>query len=349
MTRWTLLEAALWIEAIALAGALALLFGHAVRMRVQRRRYADRLERARRAFYSAVRSGRPSRGELADLRGLPPRQRKRLFLELLPSLAGSTRAQLGVLAQEVGLREMAERMTESRRWWRRLHGLRLLGVMGAAGPVLPRMLRDRHRDVRAEAVEAASAHATPEIIEGLIALLDEPGPHHPFLLRDTLIRIGPPVVEPLARYLSGHVGQDTYAALEVAAGLPAPPFAAPALRLCRDPLAGARARAATLAGALGGEESVGVLQYLLHDGDAEVRAAAAGALCRLGHWPSAPAIAALLRDPAWAVRRAAALALRALGSPGQLYLRGALRSEDRFAADMARQTLEMPDWLAESA
>ncbi|HWK89717.1 MAG TPA: hypothetical protein VNP72_06965, partial [Longimicrobium sp.] len=92
MTRWILLEAALWTEAALLLASLAVLFGHAAWMRAQTRRYRDRLERGRRAFHNAVRTGRPTRGDLAELRALPPRQRKRLFLELLPSLAGSTRA-----------------------------------------------------------------------------------------------------------------------------------------------------------------------------------------------------------------------------------------------------------------
>ena len=60
----------------------------------------------------------------------------------------------------------------------------------------------------------------------------------------------------------------------------------------------------------------------------------------LGHWPSSPLLADSLGDPAWEVRRAAGLALDRLGGPGQLYLRRALDSTDRFARDMARQVLD---------
>jgi HEAT repeat protein len=82
---------------------------------------------------------------------------------------------------------------------------------------------------------------------------------------------------------------------------------------------------------------------MLDDPEPSVRAAAAVALGRLGHWPAAPAIAARLRDPVWVVRRDAALALRGLGPAGELLLERALRDEDGFARDMARQTLDLPE------
>jgi hypothetical protein len=43
------------------------------------------------------------------------------------------------------------------------------------------------------------------------------------------------------------------------------------------------------------------------------------------------------------VRRRSGLALIAMGAPGVLALRGALDDEDRFARDMARQLLDLPD------
>ena len=66
-------------------------------------------------------------------------------------------------------------------------------------------------------------------------------------------------------------------------------------------------------------------------------------LGRIGHWPAAPALAKRLQDPAWLVRRNAALALRSLGAPGELLLGRALREDDRFARDIARQTLDLPE------
>jgi HEAT repeat protein len=104
-----------------------------------------------------------------------------------------------------------------------------------------------------------------------------------------------------------------------------------------------RAWAVRLVGAVGGDENATAVMQRLEDPAEQVRAAAALALGRLGHWPAAPALAARLSDPSWEVRRNAALALRVLGPAGELLLGRALRDEDRFARDMARQTLDLPE------
>jgi hypothetical protein len=48
-------------------------------------------------------------------------------------------------------------------------------------------------------------------------------------------------------------------------------------------------------------------------------------------------------NPPWLVRRNAALALRSLGAAGELLLGRALREADRFAREIARQTLDLPE------
>jgi HEAT repeat protein len=96
-------------------------------------------------------------------------------------------------------------------------------------------------------------------------------------------------------------------------------------------------------GALGGERHAAAVVARLADPAAQVRAAAAVALGRLGHWPAATALAERLRDDDWQVRHDASLALRVLGPAGQLLLQRALRDEDAFARDMARQTLDLPE------
>jgi HEAT repeat protein len=103
-----------------------------------------------------------------------------------------------------------------------------------------------------------------------------------------------------------------------------------------------------LLGALGGGVGVDALLSLLDDAVDDVRAAAAWALGQLSHWPAAGGLAAHMRDPAWEVRRNAALALRRLGSPGIVLLRRALDSDDRYAADMAQQILDLPDTADEA-
>lgn len=342
-----LLRVALAALGFALAVCLVMIFGHGVWIAAWERRNAPKLERGRIALAGLVVRPRVGRADLALLRALPPRLQVRLFTELVPSLGGSQRRHLSALANEVGITAAAEARCYSRRWWRRLRGVRLLTAVGGGRNVVPNLFHDPHPAVRAEAAEWAGQHPTPAVIERLVGLLETPEAVGSWVLRDSLLRIGPDVVPPLARYLETHDGPAAVAAMEVAAGLADPRFAAVALRHCGDPDPRVRALAATLAGAIGGPELVREAEGLLRDPDASVRAAAATALGRLGHWPAAPELSRMLRDPAWTVRSHSALAMRRLGSPGLLLLRRALDDHDRFAADIARQVLDMPDTTAE--
>jgi HEAT repeat protein len=105
---------------------------------------------------------------------------------------------------------------------------------------------------------------------------------------------------------------------------------------------GVRTAAANLLGAIGGAESAARLIELVKDPDSLVRAAAAHGLGRMQHWPAAAQLAECLQDSTWRVRRDAGLALRALGAPGALFLRRALKGNDPFAADMSQQVLDLP-------
>lgn len=347
MTPRALVESALIAEIVILILSLTILFGHAWRAARRERRWRVPMERGRRALLEVVRTGRPPKADEQLLRTLPVRVQVRLFTELVPSISGQSREHLARLAHDIGLVPVAERMAQGRDWRDRLHGVRLLAAVGGGAAIVPRLLDDADPAVRAEAVEWAGSHPTPELIERLVRLLPRTDRYGSFVVRDSLLRVGADVVLPLARYLERHSGKNAEPALDVAAGVPDVRFASAAIRLCRDPLPHVRARAANLAGAVGSEEAVGVLQTLVQDEDPEVRAAAAAALGRLGHWPSASVIAPLLRDRAWIVRSQSALALRSLGSPGLLYLRKGLGDADPFAADISRQVLDLPDSSAQ--
>ena len=64
------------------------------------------------------------------------------------------------------------------------------------------------------------------------------------------------------------------------------------------------------------------------------------------YWQAGSLLAERLRDQRWRVRREAGLALRAIGAAGTLFLRKALKGDDRFAADMAQQVLDLPEAAA---
>jgi len=158
-------------------------------------------------------------------------------------------------------------------------------------------------------------------------------------VQDTLLRIGPPVIEPLAAHLGRVKSPEATIALRIALGMPDHRFVEAAVELANDPSAECRAAAAQVLGAVGGTAPLLVLESLLDDPAGRVRAAAALGLGMLQHWPASERLAAMLRDRDFEVRRGAALGLQRLGAAGELVLRKALTASDPFAADMARLVL----------
>ncbi|MGD8277844.1 MAG: HEAT repeat domain-containing protein, partial [Gemmatimonadota bacterium] len=276
------------------------------------------------------------------LRRLPPRLQVRLVLSLARSLDPTAATPIRRVAADIGLSQRAERLCGSRLWWRRLEGARLLSLLGGDTSELARLLRDPHPAVRRQAVEWAAEDPLPGMVDGLVALLRGPAGAELFSAQDALLRAGSVAVEPLAALLEAGAGPGTNAALRVAGALAHPRFTRPAVRLCAasDPVT--REAAADLLGSTGGEEGTVVLTAMLDDRDPGVRAAAARSLGRLQYWASAPKLAGRMRDTSWQVRRAAGLALRAVGPPGLLVLRRMQSDANNFAADMARQVLDLP-------
>jgi len=212
-------------------------------------------------------------------------------------------------------------------------------MFGAGQELLPSLLQDRSSWVRAQAAEWAADHHAPSVIESLLPLLDDPSGRCKFATKDSLLRMGKIVVDPLAQYISLRAGRSVETALEVAIGLCDPRLMDAASRLSHDETPRVRALAMAMLGTLGGDESVELLLKMLSDPVATVRVAAAHALGKLAHWPSAPNLAPLLHDTDWNVRKEASLALKACGAPGMLYLRRAASDDDMNASDMAQQIL----------
>jgi HEAT repeat protein len=328
---------------------IGFLFAHAFWIEWTSDRNEDLLAGARKTLANALnvsdRADATNEGHKA-LRSLPRRLQVRLLVGLARSLTGDQKLAIREMAVHAGVVARAERRLGSRLWWRRLHAARLLTVLGAGEDSMPRLMTDRDPVVRAQAGEWAADHPSAELIRSLLALLTDPDKLCRFTAENSLLRMGGLAVPALVDYLLSHAGVEVEAAMVVAAGLAEPRFIGPALPLCRDPVPDTRALAAGLLGQLGGGDAVGILAELLGDPDSAVRAAAARALGKLNHWPAAPALARALRDRAWDVRREAGLALRALGSPGILLLRSSVSDEDAFAADMARQVLDIPESAA---
>jgi HEAT repeat protein len=336
-----LLVVVLVVEAgFFLAGVLGLFACAAVRS-LGHRRTDHGTRRARELAREAVLGDSPAGPAGAALRELSHTHRRAVLMELAGSVGALARVR--ELADESGVTARAERWCCSRRWWRRLRGLRVLARVGVEPAALRRFLDDPHPAVRAAAADAAAHPVPPDVVSRLLGMLDDRDRSCRFAALAALVRAGREAVGDIREYLAAeHVAQPE-AGLAVATALAEPALLGPALRLSAAPETVVRRRAAALLARIGGDTVTERLEGLLTDPDAGVRAEAVHGLGELGHWPAAAYLADALRDPAWDVRAAAALALHRLGPVGRVYLRRATGADDRFAADIARQILAMPD------
>jgi hypothetical protein len=343
-----LVELALGLLSVLVVILLAIWSAHGLWKTWRARVVEPAVERARARLLQDLADGRIGPDTEAAVRSLSLNHQMGLLVRVGRQISGRQRSLLAGLARTTGLYRRAEADCASRRWSRRLRGADVLTLLGGGEPAMTPLLRDRTVYVRAQAAEWAVAHPSPTVLDGLLDLLDDADLGTRFAAADAVLRMGKPVVAPIAERLvrtpsSGDRQLHTRRLLEVAAGIRDPSFTAPALRLSRAEDPGVRVRAVELLGLVGGEYAVTRAGEMLDDPTAGVRAAAVRALGNLGYWPAAPDVGELLGDSSWEVRREAGLALRAMGSPGQLVLRRATRDGDRFAADMARLTLSLSD------
>ena len=329
------------IEAGALAVGFALLAGHGGWLAARDRHLAVRRSAARAGIVAAVVERPGEELAVALLQGLPSGERLQVFDDVQAGVGGAQRLALYELARRAGMLDRARRMCRSRRWKQRLRGARTYTLLGGGEQEMPRLFGDRHAVVRAEAATWGALHPGGETVSLLLELLGDEVTLCRFTVKDSLVRLGPAAVEPLAAFLASASGARAAAGLEVAAALRDPRLLEFAYRLVHDEQAPTRRRATELLGALGGARALTALLASLHDPASEVRAAAARALGRGRHWTAGGELSQAMRDNSWEVRRAAAMALRGLGAPGELLLRRMLTDEDRFASDMARLVLDL--------
>jgi HEAT repeats/HEAT repeat len=337
-----LLSVALALAALLLA-TLVLLVAHGTWRALSDARWRRPLAEARAALAHTADRLELTPGDAKALERLPDERRIDIFAELAQSVAGAPRSALAEAARELRVIDRAERLCGSRAWRRRLRGVRLLTTLGGGEDAVPPLLSDPRPEVRAQAAEWAAGHGSEDNVRRLTAMLGDPLGLARFTVMDSLIRLGASAVEPLRDAIAATRSEQAVAALRVGAAIGDPRLAPAARERLEDENPAVRAWAVRLVGAVGGDENAAAVVGRLEDHAEEVRAAAAVALGRLGHWPAAPALAARLSDASWLVRRNAALALRSLGPAGELLLGRALREDDRFARDIARQTLDLPE------
>jgi HEAT repeat protein len=331
-------------ECGALVVGFTLLIGHGVWTAARHGRLEPRRAAARDAIVAGLVERPDEALPLSVLDGLPASERRLMLGHPEPGITGQQRAALLDLADRAGVLSGAERCCRSRRWRRRLQGVRIYTLLGGGRETVPRLFADRRPEVRAEAATWAAEHPQPETVSQLVALLGDEATLCRFMVKDSLLRLGSAAVEPLDHFLStvSATGTAAAAGLEVAAALGDPRLLDAGFRSADSPDPRVRHRAVQLLGALGGEDAFQALVTCLDDPAPEVRAAAARALGAGRQWSAGASIAAALRDPSWEVRQEAGIALLRLGPAGELLLRRMLADGDSFARDMSQLMLDLP-------
>jgi HEAT repeat protein len=337
-----LLDIVMMIELALLILAVAVFFSHGLWLFLTEKRTLRELGAARDSLANLLNRAAINIEEIEALRQMPRDVQVAAFLEISRNLTGTGKDRLRFVAREVKLLDRTRKLCESPRWNRRLRGARLLARMDVADPIVEKLLADPNPAVRAQAAEWAAAHPSPTVIAAMLAMLADPATQARFAVQDAMLRMGSVITEPLAAFLETHSGLPAESGLRVAEALSETRFLPAGLKHSTAEDAGTRVAAANLLGAIGGAASAERLMELLKDPDSPVRAAAAHGLGRMHHWQAASQLAECLRDSTWQVRREAAFTLRALGAPGALFLRRALKGNDAFAADMAQQVLDLP-------
>ncbi len=337
-----LLRLALLGVGSVLAIMLGLLFGHSVWLAQSTLRSRHLLADGRRALSSLLDGDGADDANIARLRSVPRLLQIRLLAEAAIPLAGAHRDRLTVIFERLGVVEWAGRACGSHDWWKRLRAVRVLTLLRTGGEHVRPLVEDPHPLVRAQAIEWCAVQPDLAFVDSLLDHLGDASRLCRFTVQDTLLRIGTPIADPLRARLLEPESAGTLNALRVAAGIADPRFLEPALLHSVSPRAETRSAAATLLGAVAGEAAVARLVVLLGDADAGTRASSAIALGEMGQWTAAHAVASLLRDPAFPVRRAAGLSLRAMGSPGEIFLRRYRADPDPQAAGIAAQILDLP-------
>ena len=341
-----LLDIIMLIEVLLLALAVSVYFVHGLWLKITARRTQKLSQTARESLARLVLRGHVNLEDIELLKLLPGDVQTMAFLEISRTLSGTGKERLRFVAQQVGAIDRARVLCTHRWWTRRLRGARILSNLDVQDSLAQTLLSDPHPAVRAQAAEWAAAQASPEVVAAMLELLADPATQARFAVQHALLRMGNVIAAPLAAFLETHSDRAAEAGLRVAESIAEPRFLDAAVRLSRADDVGVREAAAKLLGAIGGAEAAARLIELLSDDDARVRAGAASALGRMRYWQAGSLLAERLRDQRWRVRREAGLALRALGAAGTLFLRKALKGEDRFAADMAEQVLDLPEAAA---
>lgn len=271
-----------------------------------------------------------------------------MFLEYDRLVAGEYRERLVAAFLKTSLPQWSVAASKSRRWWPRLQSVRIIPLApdDLREKMLIQFLNDSHPFVRVYAVQAATEHPTPGVIDALFKRLEnKDAGFELFALKDALTRLGFSVSERLVSFmLEDHEIKSMTTALEVAEKLNDPVFIIPMLALLKNATGEIQAAAARALASYPDELVVTELRTALRSENDDTRAMAAYSLGKLSNPAVVPDLYAALPDRAWKVRYHCAAALKKLGPAGLEALNNAQSHEDHFVVDITKYILSLPDF-----
>lgn len=262
-------------------------------------------------------------------------------------LGGNSLSKLRALYERLDLRNLGLKLSHSYLWWRRLEGVRLLGLTGGSElvEVLVDSLQDRHPIVRLAAARSLGRIRSPKAIKPMLEIMAETEKLSRRQLAQSLVAFGPVAHPALRQIVAGRSGDPmdprfVATALEVLAitgDIESGPEIRRALSSTDMEVRIAAYKAVLL---LHLPLSADELRKGLRDEAWQVRAQAALASGKVGNEDIVEDLGKCLCDRSWWVRQNGGSALYELGSCGieQLELISNT-STDRFARDMAIRTL----------
>lgn len=293
-------------------------------------------------IYAAVRKLGPEK----TLQSLLPSPKRDILEEVLLRMgdeaAEGWKDEVTKLYELSGFYEKRLNQLSSRFKSRRSEAARRIGRIADQRAVsrLKELLWDDKEQVRDSALFALGRMGTREALEAMLEALDRGDRWTQEKVAEAVGEAGDESRQLLVLMLEDLNPKRRAFAAEVM-GKVAGPEEAPALeKALKDDDIDVRARAADSLGRIKDSGSRQALLAALDDPEWEVRSQATKALGHIGDGRDAPRLVQCLRDREWWVRQNAAAALREMGEEGEVPLIEALWDEDRFAREMAAQTLE---------
>jgi HEAT repeat protein len=263
--------------------------------------------------------------------------------EIARDVSGAMGDRLTIVFEKLGFVTEAIELLKDRRWWRRAHACRRLGVMRSQQSlfVLVGALHDKEELVRREAADAlieviGVARAIGPILQNIRSISNWLS----IRLSAAILAAGPVVRDHLIASLdSPHRSLRVFAVRML--GELRDPEALPALLERLEGMETAsKAESLCALGVIGGESVFPVLVSHLADSNGRIRLAAIEGLGSLGSPLAAPWLRKIILSGDTGIRRAAAEALAQLDGEGRMVLESVAAGDDPVGRAIAEEVLD---------